>query len=127
MMGNTSTTVRSRPRAVARRSLTATMLALTIAGGLAACTSAEPTGNASSFAEVSGSAVPVADDLTALCAQIVEQQLDADTATALAEGSGYQSRVITIDGEAQAVTKDLRDDRMNFELTGGVVTACTVG
>ncbi len=128
MIGNTVVRTRtSSPASTLRRGAAAATLALALVGGLAACSSVEPTGNASSFADVSGSAVPVADELTALCAQIVEQKLDSETAVALAEGSGYQSRVVTIDGQPQAATADARDDRMNFELTNDVVTGCTVG
>lgn len=110
-----------------RRALGTAALSVALLGTLSACSSAEPTGNASSFADVSGSAVPVADDLTALCAQIVEQKLDADTGAALAEGSGYTSRVVSIDGSPQPATADARDDRMNFDVTNNVITGCTVG
>ena len=105
------------------------LAALTLVAGLglSACGGAEPAGNASSFGNVSGSAVPVADELTALCEQIVTQALPADAAAALAEASGYEARVVSIDGEAQAVTKDLREDRMNFEVEADIVTGCTVG
>lgn len=102
-------------------------IALVASLGLSACGGGEPVGNASSFGDVSGSAVPVADELTALCEQIVEQALPADAAAALAEASGYEARVISIDGEGQAVTQDLREDRMNFELEADVVVGCTVG
>ena len=95
--------------------------------GLTACSGGQAAGDPSSFAEVSGSAVPVADELTALCEQIVAQALPVDAATALAESSGYTLRVISIDGTPQAVTKDLREDRMNVEVEADIVTACTVG
>ena len=103
------------------------VLALTASLGLAACSGGQPATDSSSFADISGSAVPVADELTALCEQIVTQALPADAATALADSGGYQSRVISIDGEAQAATKDLAEDRMNFEVENDVVTGCTVG
>ena len=96
--------------------------------GLAGCsgTAGRATSSAS-FANVSGSAVPVADELSALCEQVVAQALPVDAATALAESSGYVARVISIDGEPQAATTDARDDRMNFEVEADVVTGCTVG
>lgn len=96
---------------------------------LTACGGSEPAGDPSSFVDVSGSgsAVPVSDEITALCAQIVEQQLDQATAEALAEASGFVTRVTRIDGEDQAVTMDLREDRMNFEIENGVVVDCTTG
>lgn len=95
--------------------------------GLSACSSAEPAGNSSSFAEISGSAVPVADELTALCEQIVAEALPLDAAVALAEAGGYTTRVSSIDGEPQAVTKDLQEGRMTFEVESEVVVGCTVG
>lgn len=120
MIGNVSA-----PRL--RRTLVATVLSLTLLGAVTACSSVEPTGDASSFAAVTGSAVPVADELTALCQQVVDQQLDAETGAAIAEGSGYTSRVVKIDGVDQPTTKDARDDRMNFEVQNDVIVACTVG
>jgi hypothetical protein len=112
-----------------RMSRTAAALALSLATlSLAACSTAgSPEGDASSFANVSGSAVPVADELTALCEQIVTQALTLEAATALADSGGYQSRVGSIDGEAQAVTMDLQEDRMTFEIENDVVVGCTVG
>ena len=111
------------------RSHTAILAGITLVAclGLSACGGAEPAGNASSFGDVSGSAVPVVDELTALCEEIVTQALPLDAAAALAEASGYEARVVSIDGEAQAVTKDLREDRMNFEVEADIVTGCTVG
>jgi hypothetical protein len=103
------------------------LVAVTSLGALTACTSAEPTGDSSSFGEVSGSAVPVADELTALCEQIVAEALPLDAATALAEAGGYRVRVVTLDGEPQAATADARDDRMNLDVEADVVTGCTVG
>lgn len=112
----------------------ATRTALALAGltlvtaTLAGCANAgTPAGDASSFGEISGSAVPVADELTALCEEIVTQALPLDAATALAEAGGYVSRVTVLDGEGQAATTDLREDRMNFEVENDIVTACTVG
>lgn len=98
----------------------ALLLAGCSAGGAA---SSDP----SSFADISGSAVPVADELTALCAQIVEQALPLEAAEALADSSGYTTRVGSIDGEEQAVTMDYREDRMTFATQDGIVTECTVG
>lgn len=95
---------------------------------LVGCSSAgSPAGNASSFGNVSGSAVPVSEELTALCKQIVTQALTVDAATALAESGGYTSRVGSIDGEAQALTMDVQEDRMTFEVENDVVVGCTVG
>ena len=105
--------------------LATAVLAVTL--GLSACSSAEPAGNASSFGEVSGSAVPVADELAALCEQIVAEALPLDAAVALAEAGGYTTRIGSIDGEPQAVTKDLQEDRMTFEVESEVVVGCTVG
>lgn len=94
---------------------------------LAGCSTAAPTGSPTEFATVTGSAVPVADEVAALCEQIVAQQLPVEAATALAESSGYVSRIVTLDGEPQAATKDIQEDRMSFEVEGGVVTTCVGG
>ena len=94
---------------------------------LGACSSGEPTGDPSSFADVSGSAVPVADELAALCEQIVAEALPLDAAVALAEAGGYTSRVGSLDGEEQAVTMDQQEGRMTFDVAADVVTGCTVG
>lgn len=110
-----------------RRTAVLATAALVVTLGLGACSSAEPAGNASSFGVVSGSAVPVADELAALCEQIVAEALPLDAAVALAEAGGYTTRVGSIDGEPQAVTKDLQEDRMTFEVEADVVTGCTVG
>lgn len=66
-------------------------------------------------------------EMQALCAQMVAEGLSPDAATALATENGYVARVGTIDGEPQAVTMDLREDRFTFEVTGGVVVSCTYG
>jgi hypothetical protein len=66
-------------------------------------------------------------EMQALCAQMVAEALSPDAATALATENGYVARVGTLEGEAQAVTMDLREDRFTFEVTGGVVVACTYG
>jgi hypothetical protein len=107
------------------------LIALTLLAGatlgLTACHGGAAATDPSSFVAVSGSAVPVQDELTSLCAQIVKEALPADAASALADGNGYQWRVISIDGAPQAATKDLREDRMNFTVEKDVVTGCTVG
>lgn len=104
-------------------------LALAATATLTACGGSEPAGDPSSFVDVSGSgsAAPVADEVTALCAQIVEQKLDQDTADALADASGFTTRVVEIDGAPQPATADYREDRMSFSVQDGVVVDCTVG
>jgi len=105
------------------------VIATVVAAGLtiSGCSGDATAGNSSSFGEITGSAVPVAEEVTALCAQIVTQALPLDAATALAESSGYASRVSSIDGEPQAVTMDFRQDRMNFEVESEIVVFCTTG
>ena len=66
-------------------------------------------------------------EMQALCAQMVAEGLSPDAATALATENGYVARVGTLEGEPQAVTMDLREDRFTFEVTGGVVVSCTYG
>lgn len=87
----------------------------------AASASAQPTGEQSSGAQA-GTA-----EMTALCTQMVDEKMTPEDATALAEKNGYVARVGTIDGQPQAVTMDLRDDRFTFDVEGGVVVGCTYG
>jgi hypothetical protein len=107
-----------------------TTLALTVAGGLTACSTAASGGGSEavvSEADLSGTPVTAAEDMTALCEQILAESLPIEAAVALAEASGYATRVSSIDGEAQAVTMDVREDRFTFETEAGLVTACTIG
>jgi hypothetical protein len=94
---------------------------------LTGCSSSGSSSAPASEVNLSGSPVSTKDDITALCASIVEQSLPAEAAAAMAESSGYTSRITKQDGEAQAATTDLREDRMNFEVEADLVTACTVG
>jgi hypothetical protein len=112
---------------MSRRLAVLATAALVATLGLGACSAGEPAGDSSSFGEVSGSAVPVTDELTALCEQIVAEALPLDAAVALAEVSGYTTRVGSIDGEDQALTMDLQEDRMTFDVNADVVVGCTVG
>ncbi|MBK9740720.1 MAG: hypothetical protein IPO93_14760 [Actinobacteria bacterium] len=66
-------------------------------------------------------------DMTALCDQMVADKLSPEDATALAEENGFVARVGTVDGEAQALTMDLREDRFTFDVEGGAVVGCTYG
>jgi len=101
-------------------------IGLTAVAGLTACSSG---GSAADVPEanLSGSPVTVEEDLTDLCAQIVEQALPLEAAVALAEASGYQTRVTSTDGVPEAATMDARDDRFSFVVVGGSVTECTIG
>ena len=112
---------------MSRRFATIVTVALASTLALGACSSAEPAADSSSFGEVSGSAVPVADELAALCDQVVAEALPLDAAVALAEASGYTTRVGTLDGQPQAVTTDYREDRMTFDDDVGIDVGCTVG
>ncbi len=113
--------MRSRPMILAAVALSA--MALT---GLTACSSAS---NSAPESEVNLSGTPVSakDDMTALCTQIVEQGLPLEAAEALADASGYTTRVGTLDGAPQALTQDLRDDRFTFDVKADIVTGCTIG
>lgn len=94
--------------------------------GLTACGSSS-TDAPTSEINLSGSPVSASEDMTALCAQIVEQGLPIEAAVALAEASGYTTRVGSIDGEDQALTMDLREDRFTFDVVDDIVTGCTTG
>jgi hypothetical protein len=98
---------------------------------LAACSS-DPADTATSAIAAASEAADAASgggtpEMQALCAQMVAEGLSPDAATALATENGYVARVGTLEGEPQAVTMDLREDRFTFDVTGGVVVACTYG
>ena len=103
-------------------------LAVTALTGLTACsTTASGSGAVVSEADLSGTPVTTSEDMTALCKQILAESLPVEAAVALAEASGYATRVSSIDGEGQAVTMDIQEDRFTFETEAGLVTACTIG
>lgn len=119
--------VAMRPDGV--RTGAASIVVVAVAGCLLTGCASQATGptGPSAFAQVSGSAVPVSDEVTALCAEIVKQQLPQEAAEALAEASGYTTRVGSIDGTPQPTTKDYSESRMTFDIAGGLVTGCIVG
>lgn len=53
--------------------------------------------------------------------------MDTEEAQAATEEAGYTYRVVSIDGEPQAVTLDYRLDRINVALEDDVVTEVTIG
>jgi hypothetical protein len=57
----------------------------------------------------------------------VAEALPLDAAVALAEASGYTTRIGKLDGVDQAVTMDLREDRFTFEVEADTVVGCTIG
>ncbi len=115
--------MRARPVTTALASAAIAVMAIT---GLSACSSSSSDAPVSEI-NLSGSPVTANEDMTALCAQIIEQKLPVEAAVALAEASGYTTRVGTLDGEAQAVTTDLREDRFTFDVEADIVTGCTIG
>ena len=100
-------------------------VALAVLGGTAACSSTSDGDPAAS----SASATPTsqADAMTAMCEQMIADAMTVEDAQALAESSGYVTRVGTLDGQPQAVTTDFREDRFTFDVTDGVVVGCTLG
>jgi hypothetical protein len=121
------------------RLLAATAVAVAAVGVLSACsstssdaTTSAPAASASALpsSAASGDAMdPTAGTpaMVALCKQMVDEKMTPEDATALAEKNNYVARVGTIDGQPQAVTMDLRDDRFTFDVENGVVTGCTYG
>ncbi len=114
-----------RTRSVSTTLATAAIAVMALTG-LTACSSSSSDMPASEV-NLSGSPVTANEDMTALCASIIEQALPLEAAVALAEASGYTTRVGTIDGEDQALTMDLREDRFTFATEAGIVTGCTIG
>ena len=53
--------------------------------------------------------------------------MPVEAAQALAKARGYVVRIGTLEGEQQALTKDIKANRFTLDITGGVVTGCTVG
>lgn len=53
--------------------------------------------------------------------------LSEPQATAIAEDAGYRVRVTAREGNHFAVTRDLREDRMNFELSAHQVVRAYIG
>ena len=114
------------------RSLATTLAGATMAlaalAGLTGCSSTSGSGAAAvSEVDLSGTPVTVKDDMTALCEQIIAQSLPLEAGVALAEASGYTTRVGRVDGVDQAVTSDLREDRFTFEVKADVIVGCTIG
>lgn len=113
--------MRARPTILA-----AVALGVMAIAGLTACSSSSSEAPASEI-NLSGTPVSAKDDMTALCAQVVEQGLPLEAAVALAEASGYATRVGTLDGTPQALTQDIREDRFTLDVQAGIVTGCTIG
>ncbi len=120
------------------RLVAASVATIAAVGVLSGCSSSADDSSSAPAASVSAAASGQASDapadasagtpeMAALCKQMVDQKLSPEDATALAETNGYVARVGTIDGEGQAVTMDLRDDRFTFDVEGGVVVGCTYG
>lgn len=63
----------------------------------------------------------------ALCGDLVRAGATVDEATAAAGESSFTVRVIKRDGESLAVTMDYVPSRLNLEIEGDIVTACTSG
>jgi hypothetical protein len=53
--------------------------------------------------------------------------MTAQEAQAAVEAEGLTYRVLSEDGQENAVTADYRSDRINVEIEDGTVTAATVG
>ncbi len=106
--------------------MTSAAAGLLAIGALAGCSASTASAPASE-ANLTGTPVTASEEAGGLCEAIVSQNLPLDAADALAVGSGYTTRVLVLEGEPQAVTQDLREDRLNFEVESGLVVACTLG
>lgn len=116
--------MRARPLITAVAGIVTAAALLT---GLTACSTAGGANPVASDANVSGAPLDATTEMTNLCEQMITQALPVEAAQALADSSGYTVRLGTIDGQAQALTKDIQPDRFTLDVTGGVVTGCTVG
>lgn len=107
-----------------RRTAVFTSLVAAVALTVTSC-SAGPGSGASETVEdivVTGEPVPINEELTGLCEQVVAQSLPIDAAIALAEGSGYPYQVIE-----DAQTSDPLPGGLIFTVSDDIVVACTPG
>lgn len=89
---------------------------------LAGCSGVSGEASDGSFAEISGTPVSLESELTALCAEIVEQALPLDVALVLAESNGY---VASVAGDGSAGTADAGTDaNMVLTTSGDIVVGC---
>lgn len=101
---------------------------LTAALGLGACSggsSAPP-----SEAPLTGSSITAADDVSALCAQVVDQGLPGAAAQALIESSGYVVRIegaTASAGASEAAVPTSAGQVVVLTVSGDAVTACALG
>ncbi len=116
--------MRTRPLSHALAGAALVIVALT---GLTACSTIGSGNPVASDANVSGAPLDATTEMTNLCEQMITQALPVEAAQALAEASGYVVRIGTLEGEQQALTKDIQEDRFTLDITGGLVTGCTVG
>ena len=90
---------------------------------LTGCSGAAGGASDGSFGEISGTPVSVQSELTALCAEIVEQALPVDVALVLAESNGYVAAVAG-DASAGAVEPGAGEATMVLTVSGDVVVGC---
>lgn len=90
---------------------------------LAGCAGASSGASDGSFGEISGSPVSLETELTALCAEIVEQALPVDVALVLAESNGYVASVVGDSTSAPAGGSDV-ETGMVFTTSGDIVVGC---
>lgn len=88
---------------------------------MTACTGAQESQSAPEV-EVTGEPVTLDEELTALCAQVVEQGLPGDAASALAEASGYAFAIIQDGDPAPTQATDVI-----FTVRDDLVIACSPG
>lgn len=131
-----SKTTRST-KAVALASI---LLVLTACGGGSADTDAAGSGSVVGSSTVTTSATSVVDLPTtnvpvSIYSDKVISNAEAASLVGMTEAAalrevqarGWRVRVVGRDGELYAVTMDYSAGRLNFTITNGVITACTVG
>ncbi len=109
-----------------KTSMVVPALAVSALLALSSCSGAAQQTDSAEFAEVEGTAVPVSEELAALCQQIVSEGLIVDAAVALAEASGYASR---IEGQEAGTSNDAgaaAGETMVFTVSGDAVVGCVV-
>jgi hypothetical protein len=100
-------------------------IAIAAAFGSSGCSS-ESAGTQAS--EASGEpTVAVDDPREEFRLSLIDGDLSVEQAGSEVEKAGYTWRIGEIDGEAQAVTMDYREDRLTFTVEGGMVTDASWG
>lgn len=100
---------------------------LAAVGGISGCSGVG--GSPASEAPLTGSSIPASQDVTALCAQVIEQAMPSMAAEALIESIGYAVRVegaTASAGAPEPAAPTSSGQLVVLTVSGDTVTACTL-